>query len=172
MEASGMLQTYNTSINQFGQYGGIWKSQSSTYQQKQGKGKKTPPIVKILPLLTLELHAFPCEWSPCEFHWGNSGTPWRPTGEKFIKEILRDLCSRESLLLLKVPTLKRETCFYVHDDLCQLLPVSNCPSLGTISELPKHLGPLAQFRGCSTGVTKNWKRCIKFIWLWINKAPI
>ena len=140
--------------------------------KSKGKGKKKPPIVKILPLLTLELHAFPCEWSPCEFRWGNSGTPWRPTGEKFIKEILRDLCSRESLLLLKVPTLKRERCFYVHDDLCQLLPVSNCPSLGTISELPKHLGPLAQFRGCSTDVPKNWKRCIKFIWLWINKAPI
>lgn len=140
--------------------------------KSKGKGKKKPPIVKILPLITLELHAFPCEWSPCDFHWGNSGTPWRPTGEKFIKEILRDLCSRESLLLLKVPTLKRETCFYVHDDLCQLLPVSNCPSLGTISELPKHLGPLAQFRGCSTDVPKNWKRCIKFIWLWINKAPI
>lgn len=29
--------------------------------KSKGKGKKKPPIVKILPLITLELHAFPCE---------------------------------------------------------------------------------------------------------------
>ena len=32
---------------------------------------------------------------------------------------------------------------YVHSDFCQLLQVSNCLPLGTISNLPKHLGLLA-----------------------------
>lgn len=75
-------------------------------------------------------------------------------------------------LLLRVLTQKRGWDLSVHGDFCQLLLVSDYLSLGTISNLPKHLGLLILFRDCSTDVSKDWERCMKFKWLQINKAPI
>lgn len=96
----------------------------------------------------------------------NSGTPewprtWKRTGEKFIKGILIDSCLVETVLLLRIPSQERGTFLFVHSDFCQLLQVSNCLSLGMISNLRKHLGLLALSKNCST---EDVSKICKGVW--------
>lgn len=95
---------------------------------------------------------------------GNSGAPesprkWERTGEKFVKETLKNSCLVETLLL-RVPTQERGTRLLVHSDFCQLLQVSNCLSLGMISKLPKHLGLFTLSKDCSIEDVSKICKCV------------